>query len=693
MDSQEVKEAAREWRDEAMKQWRAFLKRWPIEKLPSLTLKEYTDSGNSKDYFCYWLEFGTKRIYGIAGGSAIKFGVYWSAEQNKYVTTKGQDPKQAFKKVKELIVNTAQAARQHDFSKLIELSKSTTHEVLLWKVAYLYQDINHPWLFPFGARNYFTRMFHKETSVAEGQKRLQEEIRGQDYWEFSERMQLLAEKRRPKTGATGNAIDDDLQIDHLNPEIYQALEILKYKKNAILVGAPGTGKTYSTKEIAVRLCLEGDAKYSDEIDIEQEYQRLVNERRIRFTTFHPSMDYEDFIEGYKPVSDTDGEQSGGGVRYEVVSGIFQQCCLDAKVKEIDRAQGIRDNATVWKVSLKKAGPNEVRDYCLAHDAIRIGWDDFGEDPESVVSDGGYVPEPVTAFINKMQIGDLVVSCYSSTQTDAVGVIVSDYQWDDSLPEYKRLRHVKWLYRGKPIDVLSLNNQTSLTLSTVYKLQTTAAEVLNFLRENGVEKSKPLDNKRLPYVLIIDEINRGNVAKIFGELITLIEVDKRDKGIGASGVSVVLPYSKKTFSVPDNLYILGTMNTADRSIGNIDYAVRRRFGFVQFYPHAVDSEDFDKELFFLVSRLFVENPEVDDKSELKPSQFLNPDYDFADVWLGQSYFFKTEDDDTRIRWQYDIRPILDEYIKDEVLFPSAREEIERIEHEYFKTGEVKEQAEE
>ena len=688
MNSQEVKEAAREWRDEAMKQWRAFLKRWPIEKLQNLTLEDYNNYGRSTDFFTYWLEFATGNIFSIKGGSALKFGIYRKKSLGRYVTSKGRNPKEVFKEVKSLIIETAKAARGHNFARLVELSKSTTLEVLFWKVAYLYQDIKKPWLFPFGSKNYFRWIFNEDISVADGQKRLQETIQTQDYWEFSERMQLLAEERRPKTGTTGNVIDDDHQIDNLNPE-HQALEILKYKKNAILVGAPGTGKTYSTKEIAVRLCIEGDAKYSDEVDIEQEYQRLVSERRIRFTTFHPSMDYEDFIEGYKPVSDTDGEESGGGVRYDVVSGIFQQCCLDVKVKEIDRTQGIRDNATVWKVSLKKAGPNEVREYCLTHDVIRIGWDDFGEDPEAVLLEGGYVPAPLTAFINKMQIGDLVVSCYSSTQSDAVGVIVSDYQWDDSLPEYKRLRHVKWLYRGKPIDVLSLNNQVSPTLSTVYKLQTTAAEVLNYLREKGVESSKPVDNKRLPYVLIIDEINRGNVAKIFGELITLIEVDKRDKGTGASGVSVVLPYSKKTFSVPNNLFILGTMNTADRSIGNIDYAVRRRFGFVQFYPHVVDSEDFDKELFSLVSRLFVENPEVDDKSELKPSQFLNPDYDFADVWLGQSYFFKTEDSNIRIRWQYDIRPILDEYIRDEVLFPSAREEIKRIEHEYFKVGKVEE----
>lgn len=171
-------------------------------------------------------------------------------------------------------------------------------------------------------------------------------------------------------------------------------------------------------------------------------------------------------------------------------------------------------------------------------------------------------------------------------------------------------------------------------------------------------------KGTPHVIVIDEINRGNVSKVFGELITLLEADKRE----SSGTSVVLPYSKKKFSVPDNIYVVGTMNTADRSLDTLDYAMRRRFATVTLKPTSLENEveGFDEPHFKAVSELFVSN--YDDyaknpKVTLERSKFLADDIQPEDVWIGHSYFIMQDAQVKSMRIRYEIIPILEEYMKD------------------------------
>ena len=160
--------------------------------------------------------------------------------------------------------------------------------------------------------------------------------------------------------------------------------------------------------------------------------------------------------------------------------------------------------------------------------------------------------------------------------------------------------------------------------------------------------KDTNNKN--YVLIIDEINRGNVSKIFGELISLLEADKRVGG--DHPLTVTLPYSKESFSVPPNLYIIGTMNTTDRSVGSIDYAVRRRFAFVTLEADRSKIEDENaKKLFDSVKR------------------FLNEtkyDMDIEDLMVGHSYFMTSGADVLKMKWQYEILPLMMEYHKDGII---------------------------
>ncbi len=193
-------------------------------------------------------------------------------------------------------------------------------------------------------------------------------------------------------------------------------------------------------------------------------------------------------------------------------------------------------------------------------------------------DGGkYV---LNAFYNTMQIGDIVLSCYSSRTIDAIGVVVGEPEWRDEYPQYKRLRKVNWLAKGINEDIVELNGGKTMTLSTVYKLVLTASDVMDILRK--VNPSLFIASVKIPNrVFIIDEINRGNISKIFGELITLIEENKR---VGAAEeLRATLPYSGKSFGIPSNVYLIGTMNTADRSIALLDIALRRRFRFIEVLP--------------------------------------------------------------------------------------------------------------
>ena len=182
----------------------------------------------------------------------------------------------------------------------------------------------------------------------------------------------------------------------------------------------------------------------------------------------------------------------------------------------------------------------------------------------------------------MKIGDIVLSCYSSTTIDAIGVVTGDYEWHDEYEHYKRLRKVNWVVKGIKEDITEINGGSTLTLSSVYKLNIALADVMDIIAKEAPATTKVEDEKK-NYVFVIDEINRGNISKIFGELITLIESSKR---IGQpEGMRAKLPYSQQLFGVPDNIYIIGTMNTADRSIAAIDTALRRRFRFKEMMPDA------------------------------------------------------------------------------------------------------------
>ena len=455
----------------------------------------------------------------------------------------------------------------------------------------------------------------------------------------------------------------------------------KRRKNVVLYGAPGTGKTYDVPEFAVRLCDPAFmATEPNREEIVSRYNQLKTEKRIAFTTFHQSLDYEDWIEGLRPVVNENSQ-----VTYEIESGIFKKLCEEAERPVVkDKQVGIADNAVVWKVSLAGTGDNDVRRECMENNHIRIGWDDYGP----VISDetdwsvyNGEGKQILDAYINKMKIGDIVMSCYSSQTIDAIGVVVGEYEFEDKFPNYKRVRRVNWLVKNINENIVEMNDGKTMTLGTVYRLNSITLDNVKSILEKYNTSSKMEENDKA-YVMVIDELNRGNVSKVFGELITLLEADKRKGRINAE--SVVLPYSKKAFHIPNNVYLIATMNTADRSLGSLDYAIRRRFAFIAEKPFGLDVEGFDEELFEKVSSLFVKN--FDDYKEsgwdqtmkLESADTLSEEYKPEDVWIGHSYFLmQDEEDNASNRLLYEIIPLLEEYVRDGVLTAEAQDVIDEL----------------
>jgi 5-methylcytosine-specific restriction protein B len=293
------------------------------------------------------------------------------------------------------------------------------------------------------------------------------------------------------------------------------------------------------------------------------------------------------------------ESEDGDLTYAIKDGVFKAFCIAAVgVSKVAEASGIRKDATIWKLSIDGTGKSATREYCLAHGEARIGWGAVGDLSSSeLVNQPTYMAlgpndkNTIQIFSAGTEVGDVILCIGSNSSFQAVGVVQGPYRYDPEPPagvrkDYKSVLPIKWLVQGQDIDIKNLNAGRGFTLKTMYAMDRfNWPEVETLLKQRGVELkaglTEPATTSKKPHVLIIDEINRGNISRIFGELITLVESSKR-KGRGEA-LEITLPYSKKKFSVPENVYLLGTMNTADRSLAGLDVALRRRFVFQEMPP--------------------------------------------------------------------------------------------------------------
>lgn len=362
--------------------------------------------------------------------------------------------------------------------------------------------------------------------------------------------------------------------------------------NQILYGPPGTGKTYHTIDRALEIILKEEKiqipSEDDRINRKKLFDEYVKNGQIVFTTFHQSYGYEEFIEGIKPRIDS--EENSKEIKYEIKDGIFKELC--------EKALENRDSIKNFNFYIDKLKEKAKID---------------DNNPEK------YFELPNTKYSIQ----------YRNGKTFRI-------KFDDMSKNHKdypvNIDNIEKLYKTSNIDEI---------YNSVY-----VRAILNYLKSQGLEDYKEKDEKtNLPYIIIIDEINRGNVSKIFGELITLIEPSKR---IGEKEeLKVILPYSKKEFGVPKNVYIIGTMNTADRSITSLDTALRRRFEFIEMMPD--------------VSKLSMDCEGINLQELLKA---INTRIEYLldrEKTIGHAFFIGVENlNDLKSIFQNKIIPLLQEY---------------------------------
>lgn len=645
-----------------------FQEVWTLEKVKNMTLEEYTNikkDNPNRDDFTFWIESKLDNLGSIWGGSAFKFGIYRRNDESRkesssgrlysqnyaWIAKYGNNENEAFNNIKEKIIQIIQASQDNN---LKTIEKIDFGDAIKWKIAFHYQDVKNIKIVNIFSKNVLDLIslneFKEKLKIYQIHKKLLENKNlslvkmieniaiplwnkyGMDSQNYIDKMKNLFSEYLNKKKLDKNTINKYIQvIENISKEFlkenlyscdlfsfdqninklnkneefklknsnghnmyssalnyYRAFLIDYYEQdifitervqseesnmkiiplNQILYGPPGTGKTYHTIDKALEILGENLESRDEK---KAKFDEYVRKGQIVFTTFHQSYGYEEFVEGIKPIIDND--ENSQEVKYDVKDGIFKELC-DKSLKNY---------------ILSMQNENEIDlDKLIFEFANYINQDFLNKGNEFPLENKVSIKKILLNFKDEYRSFSLGGSI-KSPQSLTIDIIKRDYlnfknkkilSFKDIKPKYDSQSD----YHGNAIYYFMFYNKLK--------------EFENIQNEKFKIKKEILKS----YIIIIDEINRGNVSKIFGELITLIEPSKR---IGEKEeLKVTLPYSGKKFGVPKNVYIIGTMNTADRSITSLDTALRRRFEFVEMMP----DPDLLKNVFICKD---VENPNKDE----------------------------------------------------------------------------------
>lgn len=313
------------------KVWTEFLARWPVEKVRSMTLEQYHSSGDP-DCFVRWLESRARDLGSIRSGSYFKYGIFQRGNRNEHKDRRGYTygdvyawsswlgttPEQTFASVKKAILSIIESIQHRNLDGVQYVDdQGVLGSIVVWKMAFLYQDRNDPQIISVYAKNALVTALHDaDASIltqADLYRRLMERRAGKNLHIYSEEIWTM--------GSQNNA---PLSAAPASPE---PVSLTKIPLNQILYGPPGTGKTYATVEKALEIFAQAGLRNTGGTRQEQLrcFNNLVQDGHIRFVTFHQSFCYEDFVEGIRAVTDRDGK-----IRYEVKDGIFKELCTEAR---------------------------------------------------------------------------------------------------------------------------------------------------------------------------------------------------------------------------------------------------------------------------------------------------------------------------------------------------------------------------
>lgn len=341
--------------------------------------------------------------------------------------------------------------------------------------------------------------------------------------------------------------------------------------NQILYGPPGTGKTYNTINKAVELIENRkltDVELKDRVSLKEKFEEYKNNGQIEFITFHQSYGYEEFVEGIK--ADTNNNDD---IVYLKENGVFKRLAINAIISNLHVTQENVKSLSfdeIYSGLIEKINNKEIdslalktTDNIIVTDVTKknnINFKHQGRNKKYLVSKER-LKKLFDYFNNKEKFDS--ISNINDEFRDVIGGCNSSAYW--AVLNYIHTNNIEEEYQDIDIENMTENEQKEI--------------IYEYFKTSQADRKHKSKTKN--YILIIDEINRGNISKIFGELITLLEDSKR---IGAKEeLKVKLPYTNDEFGVPKNLYILGTMNTADRSIALMDTALRRRFEFTEMMP--------------------------------------------------------------------------------------------------------------